>query len=167
MKHGLFYGSTTGNCELVAKLIQQALGHNLVDIYDLAYTDLKEAEKYSNLIFGTSTWGIGDMQEDWQDKIHALNDIDLTGKVVALYGLGDQGTYSESFADALAILHNTVKKLPCKLVGQWPAKDYSFDSSKALVNKFFVGLVLDEDTQSDMTATRVDEWCTLIKPAFL
>lgn len=59
---------------------------------------------YSNLVFGTSAWGIGDMQDDWERFIDELNEINFEGKKIALFGLGDQEEYPESFADGLGTL---------------------------------------------------------------
>jgi flavodoxin I len=44
---------------------------------------------------------------------------------------------------------------------------YEFNKSKAIVNGEFVGLVLDQDNQSDLTEERLEEWLERVKPELL
>ncbi|MGC2167280.1 MAG: flavodoxin, partial [Gallionella sp.] len=52
------------------------------------------------------------------------------------------------------------------VVGFWPADDYDFISSKALVDDEFVGLALDQENQRILTDARLDQWLELIAPDF-
>ncbi|MBU1776889.1 MAG: flavodoxin domain-containing protein, partial [Gammaproteobacteria bacterium] len=92
--------------------------------------------------------------------------LDLGGKTIALFGLGDQSKYPDEFVDAMGIIHEFVVARGAKVVGQWPADEYDFISSKALVNDEFVGLALDQENQKLLTDTRVDAWLKLIAPEF-
>jgi flavodoxin I len=65
---GIFYGSSTGNTETAAKQIQKELGADIVKTFDVANAKASDIEQFSNLIFGASTWGIGDMQDDFEDE---------------------------------------------------------------------------------------------------
>ena len=56
-KIGIFYGSTSGNTEMVAQNIQEALGVENADLHDVASAD--DLQKHDHLILGTSTWGEG------------------------------------------------------------------------------------------------------------
>jgi flavodoxin len=47
-----------------------------------------------------STWGIGDLQQDWDTRINLLAPVDFSGKKVAFFGLGDAMGYPDSFLDA-------------------------------------------------------------------
>jgi flavodoxin I len=44
------------------------------------------------------------------------------------------------------------------IIGEWPNENYEFEKSKALIDGKFVGLVIDQDNQKDMTKERVAEW---------
>lgn len=165
-KIGVFYGSSTGNCEIVAMEIKRILGNELVETYDIATCDRAKIKLHQNLIFGISTWGIGNLQEDWEDFLPVLTTENLKGKTVALYGLGDQQTYADSFVDALGIMHKYLVEKGCTIVGEWPAVGYNFDLSKAIHNNKFVGLVIDEDSQSEQTHSRIKEWIEQIKNKF-
>ena len=52
-----------------------------------------------------------------------------------------------------------------EVVGFWPNSGYEFADSAALDGDEFVGLALDQDNQSDLTAERISKWVADIKPA--
>ena len=166
-KIGVFYGSSTGNCEIVAKEIQRILGKDIVQLFDVATCNPKSIRSYQNLIFGVSTWGIGNLQEDWEDFLPVLTVENLKNKTVALYGLGDQQTYSDSFVNGLGIMYDLIVDKGCSVIGNWPADGYQFDQSTAYRNNAFVGLVIDEDSQSEKTYKRINMWMEQIKDVFL
>jgi flavodoxin I len=80
--------------------------------------------------------------------------------------LGDQDKYPDEFVDAMGILYEFFKARGANVVGAWPADDYDFISSKALVDGQFVGLVLDQENQKALTETRLDAWLKQISPEF-
>ena len=86
----ILYGSDTGNTEEAAKKIASKLQ---VDIFDVARNPKDKLAEYKNLILGTSTMGLGDLQDDWASFISELEKTDLTGKTIALFGLGDADMY--------------------------------------------------------------------------
>ena len=162
MKIGLFYGSTTGNTENAADIIAKKFGEGLVaESIDRVSKD--DIESYDILIFGISTWNIGQLEMTWEDFFPELDEIDFTGKKVALFGLGDQSNYSDTFLDALGILYNKLIERGAEVIGFWPIVDYTFDSSLAVQNGKFVGLALDEDNQSEKTEERIDQWVKELK----
>ena len=166
-KIGIFYGSTTGNTEKVADLIRQAFGDENADVYNVDVTELADIEKYSYLIFGVSTWGVSDLQDDFEDFMEILEQVDFSGKKVALFGLGDQSTYTDSFVDAMGILYDRLKKKGVKIVGFVPRKGYSFNASMALVKDQLAGLAIDEEFESNLTGKRVNEWVEMLKKEFV
>lgn len=161
----IFYGSTGGNTKEVAEMICKELGgEGNVDIFDVG--NLKDASdfgKYQKLILGTSTWGDGDLQDDWYDFMKHFEKVDLSGKSVALFGLGDQDGFGHAYLNGLKVLYDAVKKQGAKIVGAWKAEGYTYDESEAVIDGKFVGLALDADNQDDLTAERVKEWCKMIK----
>ena len=58
-KTGIFYGSTTGTTESVARLIAEKLGVSPADVHDVSKLDAALAESYEALILGTSIGVIG------------------------------------------------------------------------------------------------------------
>lgn len=163
---GLFYGTTYGMTEKSAEKIKKAFGNAKVDLYNLAHASIDDMKKYKNLIFGTSAWGIGEMQDEWEMFIDNLSDIDFSGRKLALFGLGDQKEYPESFVDGLGTLYC---RLPDKsgVVGSWPIEGYNFYFSLANKDGEFIGLVLDDHQQKEMSEQRIKKWVAQLKKEFI
>lgn len=158
---GIFFGSSTGRTETAAFEIKKSLGFG--EVHNIAEADTSLLNSYDTLILGTSTWGTGDLQDDWVDGLKKLALAQLKGKKVALFGLGDQESFPTSFLDGMGKLYEAVKGRDCTLVGAWPTDGYYFEVSKALVGGKFVGLALDEDTQSSLTLMRINRWTASLK----
>ncbi len=161
-KIGLFYGSGTGTAKRVAQMIKQELG-DAVELHDISQSFSDDIRKYDALIFGTSTWQLGDLDDDWDAFFPDLDTIDFSGKKVACFGLGDQALYGETFCDGIRILHDKVEERGATVVGSWPTDGYVFEGSNAVKDGRFVGLVLDEENQSHLTPQRVKQWVEEIK----
>lgn len=165
MQIGLFYASSTGNTESVAEMIAAKMeGFAHVKLFNIAEGDIEKMNDFNPLILGISTWGEGELQDDWDDAMGTLDSFDLSGKTVALFGLGDQEGYGDNFLDAMGILHEKVVSLGAKTVGYTKADDFDFDASKALLdNGLFCGLALDEDNESNLSEARIDAWLADLK----
>ena len=167
-KIGLFYGSSTCYTEIAAEKIRDWFGEDLVDIHDIAQSPVILMEEYDFLILGIPTWDYGELQEDWENCWDDLDNLDLRGKTVALYGLGDQVGYPEWFQDALGFLWAKVVNQGAKSVGAWPAEGYEFEDSKGLTDegRHFIGLALDEENEFELSEERIDRWCRQIRAEF-
>ncbi len=153
------YGSSTGTCESIANSIASKLGVEVINVADLTDAAISEND---NLILGTSTWGAGELQDDWYDGIEVLKGADLAGKTVALFGCGDAESYPDTFCGAMAEIYNVVKD-SANVIGFVSAADYTFDDSEAVVDGQFVGLALDDVNEDDKTEARIDAWLDGIK----
>jgi flavodoxin I len=172
---GLFFASSTGNTRRIAKQIKKRFGDDVMaEALNVNKATPELVAGYAYLIFGTSTLGSGQlpglstdcMGGGWEEFLPQLANLDFTGKTVALFGLGDQKKYPEEFVDAMGEIYAFVKARGAKVVGSWPADDYDFISSKALVDDEFVGLALDQENQKMLTDARVDQWLTAIAADF-
>ena len=156
---GIFFGSDTGNTEIVAKMIQKQLGKKSVHVRDIAESSKEDIDSFDLLLFGVPTWYYGEIQCDWDDFLPELEKIDFSSKLVALFGCGDQEDYAEYFCDAMDSLRAIVESKGATIVGHWPREGYKFEASKALIDTdYFVGLCIDEDRESELTAVRVTQW---------
>lgn len=162
-KMGIIYGSSTGTCESIAQTIAEKLGVASADVIDASKITTEKVGEYDVLLLGTSTWGDGELQDDWYDAIKAVKAADLSGKTVSLFGCGDSESYCDTFCDGMGILYDQLKDSGCKFVGQVPADGYSYSSSVAVVDGQFVGLALDDVNESSQTETRIDNWIAEIK----
>jgi flavodoxin I len=165
-KIGIFYGSSTGQTELVAEKLQQMLGVENADLINVDGATKSDLEQYPYLIFGTPTWGVGEMQDDWEDFSEIVEKSDLKEKKVALFGLGDQDTYPDSFADGVGILYDKIKD-KTSVVGKWHKNGYIFSESEAFRDNAFVGLILDQENQADKTTERLEKWVEMLKKEFV
>jgi flavodoxin I len=166
-KVAIFFGTQTGNTEMVATRIQEKLGGaSVADIYDVADASLSDLADYDCLVIGCPTWNIGELQSDWEGLYDGLGDVDFSGKKVAYFGAGDQVGYADNFQDAMGILEEKISALGGRTVGHWPTDGYDFNESKAVHNGKFVGLAIDEDNQSELTDSRIETWATQIKSEF-
>lgn len=162
-KTGVFYGSTTGTTESVARTIAEKLGIPSSDVYDVSKMTADVAGSYEALILGTSTWGDGELQDDWYDGIKVLKGMDLSGKTVVLFGCGDSESYSDTFCDGMGILFEDLKNSGCRFIGAVPDADYTYCSSIAVTDSNFVGLAIDDINESDKTDERVTDWTEKLK----
>lgn len=163
---GIFYGSTTGNTQSVAERIQRIFGQEAADLKPIADASIDELNAYAHLVLGSSTWGIGELQDDWLEGIQKLDNLELAGKKVALFGTGDPQSYPDSFVDALGILYEKLAEKGTNIVGFCSADGYEYDASKAEKDGQFVGLVLDEDNESDRSDDRIQSWVEGLKAEF-
>lgn len=122
MNMGLFYGSSTCYTEMAAEKIRDILGPELVTLHNLKDDAPALMEQYDVLILGIPTWDFGEIQEDWEAVWEQLDDLNLEGKIVALYGMGDQLGYGEWFLDALGMLHDKLALKGVNLSATGPQK---------------------------------------------
>lgn len=161
---GLFYGSSTCYTEMAGEKIRQYIGEDRVDFYNVANTPIIQTLFYDYLIFGIPTWDYGELQEDWEEIWDDLDSLDLHGKKIALYGLGDQVGYPEWFLDAMGYLHSKLVHRGATPCGYWPREGYEFEESKALTpdGNYFVGLALDDENEFQLSDQRIRQWCDQI-----
>lgn len=156
MKTVLIYGSTYGTCTDISQRIVDRIGE--VDRFEVSTFDFSTIANYDRIILGTSTWGNGILQQEWEKNIESLKSSDLSEKTVAIFGTGDQEGYTETFAEAIKDLYDIVLGCGAKVVGSWPIEGYEYESSRAVVDGSFVGLVIDEENQDELTDERIDQW---------
>ncbi|MGX9417658.1 flavodoxin [Vibrio sp. RC27] len=171
-KVGIFFGTDTGSTRKVAKMIQKQLGDEVADKpKNINRVEAADLASYDCLIMGTPTLATGQLPgiesdcstESWLEFLPQFAELDLSGKQVALYGMGDQVNYPNEFVDGLGELYDYVANCGCEMVGRWPLDGYEFSASNAVDGDAFVGLVLDKDNQSSMTEERLSTWLEQVK----
>lgn len=166
-KIALFYGTQTGYTQTAAEMIQKKFGgDSVITLSDILKAESSDFEGYNYIIIGCPTWSVGELQSDWEDFYDELDNIDFSGKKVAYFGEGDQVGYPDTFQDAMGILEEKVSELGGETVGYWSTDGYEFTDSKALRERKFVGLALDEDNQSELTNERIKAWISQLKQEF-
>lgn len=163
-KIGIFYGSESGNTQEVCNAIAKELGSE-AEVFDVANASRDQVLSYENLIFASATYGSGDLQDDWDKMFKELNESDFASKVVALVGVGDGDSYSDTFCDSIYHLYEKVKN--AKVIGRVSTEGYVFDESLSVDHGEFLGLAIDEENQSELTMGRIKAWVSQIKGEFL
>lgn len=156
----VIYGSTTGETENVARRIAAAFGTEPVNVANAATADFNSADL---LILGSSTWGFGELQDDWINGADMLDAAKLSGKKVALFGLGDQNGFSDTFCDAIGILADKARARGAEIIGETSTDGYSHSNSAAEADGKFCGLALDQQNDSERTSDRVNAWIDGLK----
>lgn len=162
-KIGLFFGSSTGTTADVAERIAKKFDVADADVHDVAKSEPSDIASYDVLLLGSSTWGSGDLQDDWEDYIVGLEALDLKDKTIALFGCGDE-SMSDTFCGAVGVLYDRLQKTGAKFVGAFPADCYDFSESEAVKDgTTAVGLLLDEVNKPELTDDRIDSWASKVK----
>lgn len=174
-KVGIFFGTDTGNTRKVAKQIAKQLGELTTKPENIKNVGVDDLQAYDVLILGSPTYGDGELPgltagtstESWEEFMPNLSGADFTGKTIALYGLGDQEGYPDNFVDALGMLYDAFADCGATIVGFTSTEGYTYNSSRAVMGDQFVGLVLDEDNQKDLSEVRLQDWLTQIESAWV
>lgn len=167
MAIGIFYATTTGKTQDVAERLHALLStaNAPKDLDDVA--DISEFADLDGLICGIPTWNTGADTERsgtaWDAVLEDIGTLDLSGKSVAVFGLGDSSSYTDNFCDAMEELHGFFKKAGATMVGYVNKSDYTFDESKSVIGDTFCGLPIDEDSESDLTDDRLAKWAEQLK----
>ncbi len=175
-KIGIFFGTDTGSTRLVAKNIFKQLGEELADKpKNINRTSAAELLQYDALILGAPSYGMGELpglttgclEPNWQEFVPYLDGADLSGKRVALFGLGNQERYADRFASSMIHLYRLFYGYGAGIIGCWSTDGYKFEHSHAVIDNQFVGLVLDQRTQPHLTDERIKIWLAQIIPQLL
>lgn len=163
-KIGIFYGSTTGNTEQVAQLIAADMGMAAADVHDVSKASPSDIAGYDVVLFGASTWGDGDLQDDMHDFLDGVGAIDLKGKQAAVFGCGDE-SMSDTFCNGVDAVYKAVAATGASMIGAFDVEGYDFSHSDAVEGGVAEGLLIDNMNHEGMTADRVNRWCNEIKRA--
>ena len=159
----MFFGSTNGEVEAVAESLKAALGASLNVYQNIGNSQPKDLEACDSLILGISTWNVGLLQADWDVFWPKMDQLNLAGKKVAIFGLGDQVGYPDSYQDAVGQLADKVKERGATLVGLTSRDGQDFTATKVIQDGKMRGLCVDVTNQDDKTAERVAAWVPQIK----
>jgi len=165
----LIYWPEGGNVENVADKFAARFEPNSVvkmSIGNLDKNVLRESDQWlvGGSTVGSHVWEDANDSNKWNEFFHLMDEMDMTKKTVAFFGLGDHILYPNHFVDGLGILQEEFENRKAKIIGHWPVKGYEFNDSNGMKNDMFYGLALDQDNDEALTDSRIDEWLRTIKP---
>ena len=165
-KTAIIYSFATKKTAKVAELIKTAFNDDAVELVNAEEIKASVFLSYDQLILGVPTWFDGELPNYWDEFVPEIEDMDLKGKKIALYGLGDQKGYPENFQDGVGILAEILENQGAEIVGFTSTEGYEFESSRALRDNLFLGLAIDFENQSSENKIRIPAWVESLKKVF-
>jgi flavodoxin I len=165
-KIGLIYSFNTNKTSQAARKIGEEFGVNQVEHVNAESVTEKEFLSFDNLILGVPTWFDGELPNYWDEMVPALEDMDLKGKTIAVFGNGNQKGYPENFVDGIGIMTDLLSKQGAKIIGRTSLKGYTFESSRARQGEEFTGLALDFENQGSQVNQKIKKWAEQLKQEF-
>lgn len=162
----IIYSFHTQKSKKVAEKVIEAFGKDEIDVVNAEELTKDVFEKYNNFILSTPTWFDGELPNYWDEFLPDLEEMDLSKKTFAIFGLGDQKGYPENFCDAIGLLASILEDCGAKIIGYTSVEGYTFESSKAQRGSEFVGLPIDQENQARLTKDRVSKWVEKLKAEF-
>ncbi|MEL7499769.1 MAG: flavodoxin [Planctomycetota bacterium] len=159
-KCALIYGSCTGKTEYLADSVLEKFSPFIeLELIEVTSINAADLSAYQFLICGIPTWDFGELEYGWQDLYDKLDEVDMEDVAVAIFGLGDQRDYPETYQDAMGILYKKLVERGARgSIGFTSIDGHEFDDSRAVIGDQFCGLALDEDNQDDLSDARIHEW---------
>lgn len=165
-KTAIIYSFHTQKSKKVAEKIIDAFGKDQIEVVNAEELTKETFEKYDHFILSAPTWFDGELPNYWDEFVPDLEEMDLSKKTFAIFGLGDQKGYPENFCDAIGILAEILEGCGAKIVGETSIEGYTYESSRAQRGEKFIGLPLDQENQARLTKERVANWVEKLKKDF-
>ncbi|NQU54385.1 MAG: flavodoxin [Bacteroidetes bacterium] len=162
-KTAIIYSFNTQKSKKVAEKIIAAFGESNIEAVNAEELTKEVFENFDNFILSSPTWFDGELPNYWDEFVPDLEEMDLSGKTFAVFGLGDQKGYPENFCDAIGILVGILEECGAKIIGFTSLAGYSYESSRAERGGQFVGLPIDQENQARLTQGRIESWVAQLK----
>lgn len=165
-KTAIIYSFNTKKTGKIAERVRDAFGEDQVEMVNAEEINEEQFLSFDQIIMGVPTWFDGELPNYWDEFVPALEDLDLKGKKIALFGLGDQKGYPENFLDGMGIMAGILEEQGATLIGFTSTEGYEFESSRAQRGEQFAGLAIDYENQGSMNKERVSAWVDQLKKEF-
>jgi len=165
-KTAIIYSFNSKKTGKIAEMIKEAFNDDQVELVNAEELTEKQFAAFDQIIMGVPTWFDGELPNYWDEFMPALEDLDLQGKKIALYGLGDQKGYPENFLDGMGIMAEVLEEQGASLIGFTNTAGYEFESSRAKRGDKFSGLAIDYENQGSMNKERVASWVEELRGKF-
>lgn len=165
-KTAIIYSFNTKKTGKVAERIKEAFNDDMVEMVNAEEINESLFMSFDQIIMGVPTWFDGELPNYWDEFVPALEDLDLSGKKIALYGLGDQKGYPENFLDGMGVMADILQSRSASLVGFTSVAGYEFESSLAVRGDQFAGLAIDYENQGSMNKERIAAWVESLRTEF-
>jgi len=165
-KTAIIYSFNTKKTGKVAERIKEAFNDEMVEMINAEEITEETFLSFDQIIMGVPTWFDGELPNYWDEFVPALEDMNLKGKQIALYGLGDQKGYPENFIDGVGVMAEILEAQGATLLGFTSTEGYNFESSQAQRGDQFAGLAIDYENQGSKIKERVAAWVEQLHKEF-
>lgn len=165
-KTAIIYSFNTRKTGKIATQIQESFDDPDTEMVNAEDITEENFLAFDRIIMGVPTWFDGELPNYWDEFVPALEDMDLSGKKIALFGLGDQKGYPENFLDGVGIMAEILEARGATLIGFTSTEGYEFESSRANRKNQFLGLAIDYENQGSLNKQRIAVWVEQLKNEF-
>ncbi|MEX0981802.1 MAG: flavodoxin [Bacteroidales bacterium] len=165
-KTALIYSFNTKKTGKIAEKIKEEFNDDAVEMVNAEEITEEKFSSYDQMILGVSTWFDGELPNYWDEFVPAIEELDLKGKKVAIFGLGDQKGYPENYQDGMGLMAEILEDRGAEIVGFTSTDGYTYERSRAERGDQFVGLAIDLENQSAKTDSRIADWVKALKKQF-
>jgi len=122
----VLYGTESGNSELVAEDIAEALSHIEISIFDMINFNVADLSPDNFYLIICSTYGEGELPAGARLFFAALSELkpDLSGLRYGMFGLGDR-SYQETYSQGSEIMDRKFVELGALRIGEYGRHDAS------------------------------------------
>jgi len=165
-KTAIIYSFNSNKTAKIAEQLKSTFNNDAIELVNAEDISVSTFLAYEQLILGVPTWFDGELPNYWDEFVPEIEDMDLKGKLIALYGLGDQKGYPENYQDAIGIMAELLEAQGAEIVGFTSTEGYVFESSRAVRDNLFLGLAIDFENQGSKIKTLVPAWVESLKKVF-
>jgi flavodoxin I len=140
----ILHTSLTGNTEQIAYLLKTQLDDGRFDITtrDIGYQNIEvnDLQDFDGILVGTYTYDDGNLPYEIEDFHDELDNVDLTNKVIGIFGSGDR-SYSY-FCNAVNLFKAQFQKTNATVIEHtvkvelYPEEDEDLESIRTLGQQF-------------------------------
>lgn len=111
-KAAIIYGSTTGNTERLSEAVAHGLRDGGMEVTVINATDANTGKlaDFNLIVLGCSTWGTGELQDDFVDFYNGMTTELFEGKKTAVFGSGDSNMFPDCFCEAVITIESRLKE---------------------------------------------------------
>ncbi|MFI3210470.1 MAG: flavodoxin domain-containing protein [Peptostreptococcaceae bacterium] len=110
-KVSIIYATMTGNTEEIAGMIKDELNGFDVNVINVSNATDEDVTGADLVLFGSSTWGYGDVNDEFVGYYDNMSKELLEGKEFAVFGCGDSIGFSDVFCHGAEAIND--KAIEC------------------------------------------------------
>lgn len=132
----IIFGSTMGNTERVAEIIKDTMTNCKVSITDVGNAEDETVKSADLVLLGSSTWGYGDIQDDFLKYYESMSSNLFSGKDVAVFGCGNSEDYPDVYCEAVNLIKEKASQCGANVIGEGLKVDGDVEDNTSEIEAF-------------------------------